>query len=111
MVTAEEKILHIGGWRDDIYSIDTGLAGQWTQVARLTTARAGHCSAAYDDNIITTGGWGRVQYRSGTLSSVEMYKLGDSTTTTLPSLNVPRWEHGCSLFTNTNGDIQLIVTG
>ena len=61
MVTTEEKIIHIGGtdsdWddRDEIYTIDTGLTGQWTQVARLTTGRGNHCSAAYNGNIITTG--------------------------------------------------------
>ena len=45
------------------------------------------------------------------LSSVEMYKTGDSTTTTLPSLNKARDNHGCSLFTTSNGDIHFIVTG
>ena len=64
MVTTEEKIIYIGGTdgiiggnsnRDEIYSIDTGLTGQWTEVASLTTARYYHCSAAYDGNIITTG--------------------------------------------------------
>ena len=63
MVTTEDKILYIGGTsrgnRHEIYSIDTGLTGQWTQVASLTTARNSHCSAAYDDNIITTGIIGR----------------------------------------------------
>jgi len=115
MVTTEEKILYIGGYskrkpggyRDEIYAIDTGLTDQWTQVASLTTARGGHCSAAYDGNIITTGGWGD----SGHLSSVEMYQLGASSTTTLPSLNDARSYPGCSLFTTTNGDLQLIVTG
>ena len=65
MVTTEEKIIFIGGrdsswnYRDEIYTIDTGLTGQWTQVASLTTARSDHCSAAYDGNIITTGIIGR----------------------------------------------------
>ena len=45
------------------------------------------------------------------LSSVEMYQLGDSSTTTLPSLNDARSYHGCTIFTNNNGKIQLIVTG
>ena len=57
-------------------------------------------------NNIFTGGYG-----SSRLSSVELYKLGDSSTTTLPSLNDARSYPGCSLFTTTNGDIQLIVTG
>ena len=62
MVTTGEKIIYIGGrggtngdMRDEIYSIDTGLTGQWTQVASLTTARDSHCSAAYNDNVISTG--------------------------------------------------------
>jgi len=113
MVTTGDKILYIGGYsnpggyRDEIYSINTGLTGQWTQVASLTTARYDHCSAAYDGNIITTGGWGD----SGRPSSVELYQLGASSTTTLPSLNVARYSHGCSLFTTTTGYIQLIITG
>ena len=40
-----------------------------------------------------------------------MYQLGNSSTTTLPSLNTARYAHGCSLFTTTTGDLQLIVTG
>ena len=57
---------------------------------------------------IFTGGQGS----GGTLSSVEMYQLGDSFTTTLPSLmNEARGYHGCSLFTANNGDFQLIITG
>ena len=59
MVTTEEKIIFTGGWdgsrRDEILAIDTGLTGQWTQVASLTTARYEHCSVAYNGNIITTG--------------------------------------------------------
>merc|ERR1719187_797830 len=94
--------------RDEILAIDTGLTGQWTHVASLTTGRRDHCSAAYDGNIITTGGEGS----SGTiLSAVELYQLGASSTTTLPSLNEARYGHGCSLFTTTTGDLQLIVTG
>ncbi len=66
MVTTEEKIIYLGGsnryasgYRDEIYTIDTALTGQWTQVASLTTARYRHCSVAYDGNIITTGISGR----------------------------------------------------
>jgi len=117
MVTTEEKIIHIGGngrlapWvRDEIHTIDTGLTGQWTHVASLTTARDSHCSAAYDGNIITTGG-SRGVGKSGYLSSVELYQIGASSTTTLPSLNEARYGHGCSLFTTTTGETQLIVTG
>ena len=58
-------------------------------------------------NNIFTGGWGS----SGILSSVELYQLGASSTTPLPSLNEARHFHGCSLFTTKNGDLQLIVTG
>ena len=54
-----------------------------------------------------TGGTGS----SGILSSVELYQLGDSSTTPLPSLNEARYWHGCSLFTTTTGDLQLIITG
>ena len=58
-------------------------------------------------NNIFTGGKGS----SGILSSVELYQLGDSSTTALPSLNEARVYHGFSLFTTTTGDLQLIITG
>ena len=45
------------------------------------------------------------------LSSVELYQLGDSTSTMLPPMTQPRVQHGCTSFTNDNGDISLIVTG
>ena len=44
-------------------------------------------------------------------SSVEEYQLGNSSSTTRPSMTTPRSEHACSLFTKNNGDITLIVSG
>jgi hypothetical protein len=112
MVTTEEKIIFIGGrtedgFADEIYDIDTGLTRSWDEVATLTTGRLGHCSVAHEENVVITGGYDG----AATLSSVEIYKLGDSSTTTLSSLNDARSYHGCTLFTTKNGDLQLIVTG
>jgi len=108
-----DVILFIGGRddsniiRNEIYQIDSELTGQWTKVATLVTPREKHCSAAYDDYIVTSGG-----DNGGQVVTVEVYRVGEATSTTLDSdLQQGRFIHGCSLFNNTNGDVQYVVTG
>jgi len=106
----QDTVLWLGGWdgsdvRDEIYSLNAAVTGhQWEEVATLDTPREDHCSVAYGDSVITAGG---LDDDFNELSSVEVYRRGDATSTTLPvRLRVARSGHGCTIYGN-----KFVVTG